>query len=80
MDGWRRMILLMVSADEDEERMESWEEEDADEERRKEVLSLEGEKRAVMVWKRVVCMIAIAIAIAIVGVDCSIERVLSQEM
>lgn len=59
MDGWRRMILLMVSADEDEERMESWEEEDADEERRNEVLSLEGEKRAVMVWKRVVCMIAI---------------------
>jgi hypothetical protein len=51
--------MLMVSADEDEERIESWEEEDADEERRNEVRSLEGEKRAVMVWKRVLCMIAV---------------------
>ena len=51
------MILLMVLAV--EESTESCDEEDADEERRNDVRSLEGEKRAVMVWKRVVCMFAI---------------------
>lgn len=61
MDFWRKMMLLMVLtgelAWETNESRSVLAREDADEDRRKEVRMLWGEKRAAMVWKRVDCML-----------------------
>lgn len=61
IDGWRKTMLLMVlTGDEEAVAYESRSllaRDEAEEERRKEVRSWLGEKRAVMDWKREDCMV-----------------------
>jgi hypothetical protein len=62
MEGWRKIMLLMVLTGDDMvveyELRALLALDDADEDRRKLVLRLVGENRAVMEWKREVCILA----------------------
>ena len=62
MEGWRKMTLLMAltgdMVDDDEYELRALlARDEADEDRRNEVRRLWGEKRAMVAWKREVCIL-----------------------
>lgn len=63
-DGWRRMMLLMVDAEDETLVLDEYEAravDDRDEDRRNELRSLEGEKRPETVSNRVLNMVAVGL-------------------
>lgn len=72
-DGWRRMMLLMVDAEDETLVLDEYEAraaDDRDEDRRNELRSLEGEKRPETVSNRVLNMVAVGLRKRVVMCVC----------
>lgn len=76
-EGWRKMMLLMVSTGEEallpHESLSLLARDDVEALRRKDVRRLAAERRAVMDWRREDCMVAVVVVVCGCGGDEEVE-------